>query len=173
MTAATSNTHFTARLERQVSYIAMMLSRPDVALPAEASKADHFTAEEIRQLGAAAIDSTQKHSVRRASVYLLSKAGAKAIPALGMITTTNFSESAQATEAPLRVTALESLDRLTENSKEVLPVLEKTIEVQKNKSLAFLASISAGGIRNGKPGKLSRAIEMMIQEKTASKDNGL
>ncbi|QLY26590.1 hypothetical protein [Bdellovibrio sp. KM01] len=165
-------TQFSPRLERQVNYVAMMLSRPDVALPPEASKADHLTSEEIQQLGSAVIDMNQNHSVRRASIYLLSKAGAKAIPALGTIVMTNFKASAQETETPLRVTALESLDRLTDNSKEVLPILEKTIDVQQNKTLTFLASISAGGIRHGKPGKLTRAINMMIQEKLASKDNG-
>jgi hypothetical protein len=143
-----------------------------VALPPEASKADHLSSEEIQQLGSAVIDTNQNHSVRRASIYLLSKAGAKAIPALGTIVMTNYKVSAQETETPLRVTALESLDRLTDNSKEVLPILEKTIDVQQNKTLTFLASISAGGIRHGKPGKLTRAINMMIHEKLASKDNG-
>ncbi|WP_413294650.1 hypothetical protein ACLSU7_06000 [Bdellovibrio sp. HCB185ZH] len=171
-TGPSNRTQFSPRLERQVNYIAMMLSRPDVALPPQASKVDHLTSEEINQLGSAVIDTKQNHAVRRASIYLLSKAGAKAIPALDTVVTTNFKASAQETEAPLRVTALESLDRLTENSKEVLPILEKTINVQQDKSLTFLASISAGGIRHGKPGKLTRAINMMIQEKLASKDNG-
>lgn len=157
---------FSPRLERHVGYIALLLSRPDVEIPPQALATAHLNAEEISQLGNAVVDAQQDATTRQASLFILSKSGAKAIPALGMIAASPFKESASQTEVPLRITALESLDQMTGNQKDVLQAMQKTIESQNNRTLVFLASLSAGGIKQGKPGKLGRAMEAMIKEKS-------
>jgi hypothetical protein len=160
------NSKFSSRLERHVNYIALLLSRPDVEIPPQAMATAHLSSEELSQLGNAVVDMGQDASTRQASLFILSKSGAKAIPALGMIAASSFKDSVAQTEVPLRITALESLDQLTGNQKEVLQAMQTTIDKQSNRTLVFLASISAGGIKQGKPGKLGRAMELMIKEKS-------
>ncbi|UYL09431.1 hypothetical protein B9G69_002440 [Bdellovibrio sp. SKB1291214] len=163
---AAGSSKFSPRLERHVNYIALMLTRPDVAIPQQALATAHLNAEEIAQLGNAVIDTQADASTRQASLFILSKSGAKAIPALGMIAASKFKDSTAQTEVPLRITALESLDQMTANSGDVLKVMQNTIENQNNKTLVFLATISAGGIKEGRPGKLGRAMDQMIKEKS-------
>ncbi|WP_413587056.1 hypothetical protein [Bdellovibrio sp. HCB274] len=162
---AVTNSNFSPRLERHVNYIALLLNRPDVAIPSQALATAHLTSEEMSQLGNAVINQQTDATTRQASIFILSKSGPKAIPALGMIAASNFKESSAQTEVPLRITALESLDKMTGNSADVLKALRTTIDKQSNKTLVFLATISAGGIKEGRPGKLSRAMDQMIKEK--------
>ncbi|WP_413577871.1 hypothetical protein ACLVWU_05230 [Bdellovibrio sp. HCB290] len=165
-----------SRLEIQVQAIADTFNRPDIEIPSELTDTSRITLQERHLLRLAVTNQNLDGSSRRASLFLLSKIGVAAMTELGEIAATPIPKFANTQdphsvgnmkrqfEVSLRITSLESLDKMTGHSQQVLPLLNKVINGQNDRTLVFLASISAGGIQDGKPGKLGRAMNEMIKE---------
>ncbi len=68
-------------------------------------------------------------------------------------------------ERGLKITALEQLDRLaSQNTAEVRRNLVTILNTQKDPQILFLAQISLLGIQQGRPGKLGRFIEALLDQ---------
>ncbi len=138
-----------------------------------------MTSGELEQLALTARDESQPQETRRRSLYILTKMGSTALPALTVVATTPMPVAAsqdphsvaqikQSFEAGLRVTAIEALDDLGTDprlSPAIKDSMLKILKVQKHRSLTLLAQISLSGIESGRPGKVKRAVDDLLKEK--------
>lgn len=136
-------------------------------------------AADVDQLSRTVRDQTQSQEARRNALYVLTQMGSAALPALAAVATTpmpvatsqdphSAEQMKQSFEAGLRVTAIEALDELGTDSS-LSPAVKESmlsvLKVQKHRSLTLLAQISLSGIESGRPGKVKRAVDNLIQEK--------
>ncbi|WP_413560543.1 hypothetical protein [Bdellovibrio sp. HCB209] len=168
---------FPSKLSTQVKSIVTSLSHPDLALTPEQLDVSKITPAERQQLKNAVLSQKVDGSTRRASLFLLTKMGSTAIPELGAVATTpvpvyansnnphSVARQAQDMEISLRITSLEALDKLAVQSKNILPIMQQAAALQSDRSLVLLARISISGMLSGKPGRLSRAMDAMMDEK--------
>ena len=133
----------------------------------------------VLQLAQATLDQSQSFEVRRKALYVLTQMGAVALPALSEVATSfvsvansqdphSVAQVKQTFESSLRVTAMESLDELAKDESHSAAVKEsmlRVLQVQKHRSLTLIAQISLSGIESGRPGKVKRAIDILLKEK--------
>ena len=126
----------------------------------------------------ATTDSTKQPNSRRQALYKLTQQGLVAKNELTALVKTpipvfehlenphSAGAHQQREEIALRVTALEALDKLSiENPAEIQQALEEIAKIQHEPTLKFLIGVSLEGIYNKRPGKLTRTMDAMIQEK--------
>lgn len=135
------------------------------------SQADNFTNKDLQNLESILLNRQSTQDERSVSLYLLSLSGVKALPAL-----THFSAMAlpefshlqdphsegslnKNFEVSLRIAALEAIDRQASAES-----LQQILKTQSDPTLKMLAQVSLAGIQSGKPEKLSRLIEAMVNE---------
>lgn len=120
-------------------------------------------------------DPARAPGFRRASLSLLSRSGSGALPLLAgfLREPVPFTaapelhphgDPARGFELSLRVTALEALDRSTETAA-VEKLLQGILLQQNDPSLQFMARVALSGIAAGKPHRLGRMIDRMLQER--------
>jgi hypothetical protein len=137
-----------------------------------------LSVKESRELEQRVLDPSADGNERRTALFILTRAGAPAIPALVAISRSAIPEFENSTdphsldslrmknEISLRVTAIEALDQQSISNPDISAHLFEIAQIQKNPTLEFLVRISLAGIAEGRPGKLGRAIDAMIQEKS-------
>jgi len=132
------------------------------------------------QLLISILSSNESQQIRRNNLYRLTEMGPESIKALSTLATypvesskSNNPHSAESIqrnfEIGLRITALEALDQMVVSHSQSTEDIKKTmmlvLEKQETSSLKILAQISLSGIANGRPGKLKRAIDHLLNEK--------
>ena len=139
-----------------------------------AERARALSTTELQKLGEMAIDPNGDMDVRNAAVFILSEAGAGAVPALTKVASTKFDnrpgaphsvqESKREDEVALRITALEALDTFGSQGTDIRRSLQKVLLNQDNETLQLLARVALTGLDQGRPGKLFRFIEASLEE---------
>jgi len=125
-------------------------------------------------------DPSRAQSFRRVSLYLLSRSGSGALPLLAgflreplpaaplpaveSVDLHAHGNPARGFELALRVTALEALDRSTD-TRAVEKLLQGVLLQQSDPSLQFMARVALSGIASGKPHRLGRMIDRMLEER--------
>lgn len=142
-------------------------------------QADNFTIKDLQNLESLLLSKESTQDERSVSLYLLSLSGVRALPALTHFSATALPEfshlqdphSADSSnknfEVSLRIAALEAIDRQTslQNEKtQVQASLQQILKTQNDPTLKMLVEVSLAGVRSGKPGKLSRFIQAMVNE---------
>lgn len=132
------------------------------------------------QLLTSILSANESQQVRRNNLYRLTEMGPESIKALSTLATypvesskSNNPHSAESIqrnfEIGLRITALETLDQIAVSHSPSAEDIKKTmmlvLEKQEASSLKILAQISLSGMANGRPGKLKRALDHLLNEK--------
>ena len=135
------------------------------------------TPTELAMLKSKILSTTEKNEKRQAYLYLLSQLGSSAtdhltdivkatIPTLKNTHDPHSISSIQKQfEISIRLTALETLDKLVIDNPEIKIKIESILDVQKDQVLIFLTQISLSGIKNNNPGKLKRFIDEVLNKR--------
>lgn len=142
-------------------------------------QADSFSNKDLQSLENILLSSQATQDERSVSLYLLSLSGAKALPALTHFSVTALPEFShlqdphsagslnKSFEMSLRIATLEAIDHLSEaknTTSQVQTSLQQILKTQNDPTLKMLAEVSLAGIQSGKPQKLSRLIQAMVNE---------
>ena len=161
----------------EIGNLGLLKAAPD-ADERYAERIRMLNAQQLNEVGAVALDENDHWDDRFAAVYILGKAGREAIPALSKIAAAPFDQksypphtiqrSNQSSEFALRSSALESLDRLAVDGEDVAGSFAGVLEAKTSPQLALMAQLALMGIREGRPGKLTRFIDKAFDEAVAA-----
>ncbi len=122
------------------------------------------------------LDTSLDADSRRKALYLLTQARVPALAALARIAMTelppeehlenphSFGTLSRSFELSLRATSIEALDSLSQDSPQVLRLLEEISRLQPSPTLKFFSSVSLSGISQGRPGRLGRLFEQVLAD---------
>lgn len=143
----------------------------------EVDKSTSFDGQRsFEELAAIVLDGKLDRDFRREALAELTQAGPEAIPLLAKIAATDVPmpkevkdpHSAEVRryeyEKGLRFTALEAIDDWAAKNVDVGPVLKEILGKTRDQDIRFLAFVSLRGVEQGRPGKLIRFVDRMMDE---------
>lgn len=148
---------------------------PATRLPVSGTVAPAAENAELSEIAASVVDISVSKDTRRLLLHKLVAAGLPAAKQLIQVASSPLPEAAGEMrphsaeemrvkyERSLRITALEALDKLTPDNPELAEQMEQVALVQRDPMLQFLAQVSVSGIQQGRPGKLVRMIDKIVQ----------
>lgn len=131
--------------------------------------------EEYSEIAVTVLDTSASKDMRRLLLHKLVAAGLPAAKQLIEVASSPLPEAAGEMrphsaqemrvkyERSLRITALEALDKLTPDNPGLSEQMQNVALVQRDPMLQFLAQVSVSGIQQGRPGKLVRMIDKIVQ----------
>lgn len=177
-TAATKATDASTHVQNEIPnahalvlQLSEEIGRPDIDFKARErrlrSELNMMGAQDLQTIGLEVGQGRLTGDDARATLYLLSLAGEKAVPALREIALGNgakaTTEGGERFAHSLRVDALEQLEGLAARSAEARRTIFEASTQIEGRSLRELARIASLGLQQGKPGKLHRLMDETLK----------
>lgn len=130
----------------------------------------------VEELASIVLDKNLDPDYRREALAELTQAGPEAIPHLATIAATDVPMPKGVKdphsvelyryeyEKGLRFTALEAIDDWAAKNVDVRPALQKILSKTRDQDIRFLTFVSLRGVEQGRPGKLIRFVDRMMDE---------